>query len=513
MSAAAPGGAPEPAEGQQQVARSALVTGLAQVSMLGIGAVLSVVILLEFGKNSRTDGLLAAYGVYSVVVLFAQSFRTAAVARLVEGERPFAAYDRFLGGVLVVFAVSGLAFVALGSPLASLLTGDLGDAAHDTARFTLALLWPAAGAQLVAALTAAQLGVRGEFALPGAAFVVGGVTQVVLVLLLSDPLGHDAVAVSIAIGSSLTCAILLGRMLVVGYRPLVRDLRPRAATLRTLAQMLGGATAHLAVQLTYLVSLAFAARIGPGAVTLYTYAFFANSAIVGATSGSIALVLAAPIAGAWDRRPRSLDPHIQLVARAVLMVTVPLLGVIALVGAPFIELLLGSSLSHDDAVMIVGIVLALSGTMLASAVEPVPMLAAFATSRYGRVALLSLAIVVSQVIVATIALQLDSLVGLGIAASVGSLTYVALLLQLIYGRALLTPLLLVGRELLTVLLPAAAVFVPAGFAAAALGGDGWAVAAALLAGLLYVAFLRLRRPQHWALLLRVLPLPAPRAAA
>jgi peptidoglycan biosynthesis protein MviN/MurJ (putative lipid II flippase) len=500
---------PSSDEDGRRLARSATVTGIAQIAMLGLGAAFAIVILLEFGRNRRTDGVLAAYGVYSVVVLFAQSFRTTAVARLVEDGRPFAAYDRFLGGVLVVFLGSGIAFVALGSPLASLLTGDLGPQAHDAARFTLALLWPAAGAQLVSALTAALLGARGEFALPGAAFVIGTLTQIALVLGLAGPLGHDAVAVGVAAGAALTCTILLARMATIGYRPSMSALRPRLRTLHTLAQMLGGAAAHLAGQLTYLVSLAFAARIGAGAVTLYSYAFFATSAIVGATAGSLALVLAAPIAESWNRDPRTLAPHMQAVARAVLLVLLPLLGVIALVGAPAIELLLGSSLSHADAVMIVGIMLAMSGMMLGSAIEPVPMLAAFATSRYGRVALLVLGMIVVQIAAATVALLLHSLVGLGIAASIGSLTYVLLLLQVIYGRRILAPIVLVGRELAALLVPAAAIFVPAGFAAT-FGSRGWDLAAAILACALYGLFVRARRPEHWALLLRVIPIPASR---
>jgi peptidoglycan biosynthesis protein MviN/MurJ (putative lipid II flippase) len=516
MNAKAPDGVPGPAgaasaadaadaPADRHVGRSTAVTSIAQVATLGLGALFSIVILLTFGKNSRTDGLLAAYGVYSVVVLFAQSFRTAAVARLVEGERPFSAYDRFLGGVLVLFVLSGLAFVVLGSPLSKLLIGDLGADAHDTARVALLLLWPAAGAQLVAALTAAQLGVRGEFALPGGAFVVGGLLQIALALALSGPLGHDAVAVSVAVGALTTALVLLGRLVAVGYRPRLGELRPRLETLRTLAQMVGGATAHLTVQLTYLISLAFAARIGPGAVTLYTYAFFANSALVGATSGSLALVLAAPIADTWDRRPRSLDPHLRAVVRAVLLVLLPLVGAIALIGVPAIELLLGSSLDHADAVAIVGVILALSGTMLASAVEPVPMLAAFASSRYGRVALLSLTTAIVQTAGATIALSLDSLVGLGLAASAGSIVYVLLLLRLIYGRELVVPLRIVARELVSLLLPAAALFAAAGLLADVLGGGWRALAATFVAGALYVLFLRARRPEHWALMQRIVP--------
>lgn len=507
MSAGAPNGplpAAAPDEGRA-VARSAAVTGIAQTTLLALGALLSIVILLRFGKNAETDGLLAAYGVYSVIVLFAQSFRTAAVARLVEGERRYEAYGRFLGGVLVLFAATGIAFGALGSPLATLLTGDLGPAAHDTARFTLLLLWPAAGAQLVSALTAAQLGVHGEFALPGAAFVIGSAIQIVLLLALSGPLGHDAAAVAIACGATLTAVLLMGRLIALGFRLNLADLRPRIRTLRTLLQMLGGATAHLAVQLTYVVSLAFAARIGPGAVTLYSYAFFANSAIVGATSGSLALVLAAPIADGWDRRPRSLEPHLAVVSRAILMVMLPLIGAVALIGVPAIELLLGSTLSHADAVAIVGVMLALSGTMLASAVEPVPMLAAFATSRYGRVAIQALTMVAVQIAAAAVALAADSLVGLGLAASLGSIVYVLLLLRLIWGPGIGAPLAVVARELLALLPAAALLFVVAGVAADALGGDLWALLATIVATFLYVIFLRLRRPHHWALLLRLAP--------
>ena len=499
--------------GGERVARSAAVTSLAQLAMLVLGATFAIVILLEFGKNRRTDGVLAAYGVYSVIVLFAQSLRTAAVARLVEPNDRFAAYDRFLGGVLVVFLAAGIALVALGGPLATLLTGDLGAPAHDTARFTLALLWPAAGAQLVSALTAALLGTYREFALPGAAFVAGASLQIVLVLVLSGSLGHDAVAVAVLSGAGLTCAILLARVAIVGYRPRLGALRPRMRTLRVLAQMLGGAAAHLGTQLTYLVSLGFAARIGPGAVTLYSYAFFAVSAIVGATAGSLALVLAAPIADSWDRRPSSLAPHMQAVARIVLLVLLPLLGIIAIVGAPAIELLLGASLSHSDASMIVGIILAMSGMMLASAAEPVPMLAAFATSRYARVALLVVAMVAVQITAAAIALQLDSLIALGIAASIGSSTYVLLLLQVVYGRQMLSPIRLFCREVASLLAPAALLFAAAGLAADRLGGDGWACLLAAAASAAYALFVRVRRPEHWQLLLRVLPHSAEPASA
>lgn len=495
---------PSPTAGGRRVARSAAVTGLAQLATMAIGAVLAIVILLELGKNDRTDGLLAAYGVYSVVVLFSQSFRTTVVARLLEGEGSlFAAYDAFLGAVLVLFLAAGLVFITLGDPLATALTGDLGAAAHDTARTALAILWPAAGAQLVAALTAGALGVRDDFAIPGLAYVAGGALSVVLVLVLSGPLEHTAVSLGVMCGSLLTCVLMLARFAHIGYRPNLGTLRPRLATLRRMALMLGGAVAHLTIQLTYVISLAFAARIGPGSVTLYSYAFFATSIVIGTTTGSLSMVLAAPIADTWDHRPRSLDPHLAAVMRAGLMVMLPALGLCVLLGAPMVSLVLGSSLNADDATTIVAIVLALSGTMLASTIEPVPMLAAFAASRYARVAALVLIGGAAQIAIAFGALALERVVLLGVAASVGALVYTFLLLLTTYRGDVGDPLGIAARELLALLVPAAAAFVPAALAADALGGGWWGLPAAVLALVAFGLFVRARRPQHWSLLQRL----------
>ncbi len=493
-----------PAEGGRRVARSAAVTGLAQFATMAIGAVLAVVILLELGKNDRTDGLLAAYGVYSIVVLFSQSFRTTVVARLLDdGRSLYAAYDAFLGAVLVLFAAAGVVFVALGDPLASALTGNLGADAHDTAQTALAILWPGAGAQLVAALTAGALGVRDDFAVPGIAYVVGGALSVALVLALSGSLEHTAVALGVTCGSLLTCLLMLARFAQLGYRPQLPALRPRLATLRRMALMIGGAVAHLTIQLTYVVSLAFAARIGPGFVTLYSYAFFATSIVIGTTSGSLSMVLAAPIADTWDGRPRSLDPHLAAVMRAGLMVMLPALGLCLLLGAPVISLVLGSSLDPADASTIVAIVLALSGTMLASTIEPVPMLAAFAFSRYARVALLVLVGGAAQIAVAIGAVALDRVVLLGVAASVGALAYTFLLLLTTYRRDVGDPLRIVARELCALLVPAVAAFAPMAVVAHALGGDWWGLPAVAPALAAFGLFVRARRPQHWSLLQRL----------
>jgi CDP-diglyceride synthetase len=161
---------------------------------MGLGAAIALVILLRFGKDAETDGLFAAYGVYGIVVVIAQSFRTTIVARLVEGPSLFASLNRHLGAVGVVFLAAGVPLAALAGPLARLLVGDLGDTATHAARTALLILWFAAGAQLASALLAAALAVRDEFALSGAAYVAGGVVSVVALLALAPVLAVAAQA-------------------------------------------------------------------------------------------------------------------------------------------------------------------------------------------------------------------------------------------------------------------------------------------------------------------------------
>src|SRR5687768_4640739 len=92
-------------------ARSAIVTAASVIGSMGLGAVLAVLALLEFGKDAETDGFFAAYGVYAVLLTIAQSLRAAVVARLVEGPSLFASLDRFVGAALLIFLASGIPLV------------------------------------------------------------------------------------------------------------------------------------------------------------------------------------------------------------------------------------------------------------------------------------------------------------------------------------------------------------------------------------------------------------------
>ncbi|MGH2979145.1 MAG: lipid II flippase MurJ [Solirubrobacterales bacterium] len=499
----APAQPPAAEEAPARVAGSALVTSLSTIAAMAMGGVLAIVVLLLFGKSAGTDGFFAAYGVYAVIIALAQSLRASAVARLVRGSL-FDNVDRMIGASVLILLGSGVVLLGLGDPLAQLLTGEGAGPAHDAARTALAILWGAGALQILAALAAAALGALGDFALPGAAYVCGGVVAIVFVLALQDPLGIDAVSLGLVCGSLVTAALMLARLGRRGWRPRWSGLREAPRSLGAMALVLSGSIGSVALQLTYVVTLGFAARIGEGAVTLYSYSFFAAALLIGAVAGPAAIVLAAPVARTWDRRPESLDPHLLAVFRAGLALIVPMMAATTLIGDDIVELILGSELSAADADTVVRTFLALSGMVVATLAVPVPGLAAFAASRYLAVGSVSVAgVAVHLGASAAAAAAFDTLESLAAAASVSSVAMLAMTLAIVYGRELARPLRLLVVELARVAAVAAVAFGPPGIIAAALGGPGWDIASTIVGAAVFLVLLRARLPGNWELVLRI----------
>jgi hypothetical protein len=297
---------------------------------------------------------------------------------------------------------------------------------------------------------------------------------------------------------------MLARLRQRGWRPRWSGVRAAPGALGTMALVLSGSIGSIALQLTYVVTLAFAARLGEGAVTLYSYSFFAAALLMGAVVGPAAIVLAAPVARTWDRRPESLDPHLLAVFRAGLALIVPVTAAAVLIGDDVVTLLLGSELSDADADVVVRTFLALFGMVVATLAVPVPGLAAFAVSRYLAVGSVAVAgIAVHLAVTAAMASAFDTLESLAAAASVSSVVMLALTLAIVYGRELVRPLGALVVELARVVAVAAVAFGPPGAAAAALGGPGWDVAATIAGAVAFLLLLRASLPQNWELVLRI----------
>jgi O-antigen/teichoic acid export membrane protein len=488
---------------ERTVASSAVVTAVSQLTVMAFSALLGFLILLKFGKNARTDGLFAAYSVYGFLTLLAQSLRTTVVPRLVEGRSLSANFDRFLGAVLLIFALSAVPLVALGKPVAAVLTGDLGDDARDTAQTALAILWLSAGAQFVAALSAAALAVQDEFAYPALAYMLGGAASVLGLLTLAGPLGIDAVATAACAGSMLTAALLLGRLALKGYRPQLAGMVEGARARATHEPIFGGSAGYMIFYFTLVISLAFAARIGEGDVTLYSYAFFSALVVMSASSGPAGLVLAAPISQTWNRRVDSLEPHMLAVFRTGVVLILPVIAIAVLIGDELVDALLGQKLSAADADTIVGVFAALSGMMLTSVATTVPLIAAFTLSKYLQIGLIAAVGIGLHTGLSALAFQIGTLQALGAATSLSVVTWLCLLLALVYGSRMPHTLALLGSELIRVALRAAIAFGPVGTLAVALGGAPWEVAAAVAGLALFAVLIRKTLPEHWELLTRL----------
>jgi len=488
---------------ERRVAGSAAITAVFQIVAMAIGGVIAILVVGQFGKTPRSDGVFAAYGLYGLIYILAATLRSTVVARLAEDPSLFRALDRYIGGALVVFAVAALPLVILGKPVAALLTGSLPHAAEDAAHSALAIFWLAAGAHLVAALGAATLAVRAEFALPGIAYVIGGAVSAGLLVALSGPLGTDAVPVGLAGGAALTATIVFVRLAQIGYRPDPRLVWPSGLAGRAAVVMLIGAIPQLISQIMYTVSLAFAAHLHAGSVTLFSYAFFAALLVIGATSFPATIVLAAPLAQDWDRRPESLEPHLVTVLRAGLILVAPVLALAALSGDELIQLVLGGSLSAHDADTIVGTFLVFTGIIVISIAVALPILAAFATGRYLRLAVLSASTAAFHVAANFAVLGAHRVQALAGVSSLDALLFLLLILRMTFGAAAWRVALTLAREAAVVAGAAGVAFVPPALLSLVVGGGVAELAAWIVGTAAFVAVVR-RLPGHWDLVRRML---------
>src|SRR2546423_9632252 len=111
---------------RKSAVRSGVATALSSLAVAGSAAGAGFLLATFFGRNERTDGLFVAYGVYLVLSIAAQSFRTVVLPQLTREAVS-------LGGETVAYllALAGAGVVAVGATVA--LAGPLGRAltAHE----------------------------------------------------------------------------------------------------------------------------------------------------------------------------------------------------------------------------------------------------------------------------------------------------------------------------------------------------------------------------------------------
>jgi O-antigen/teichoic acid export membrane protein len=321
--------------------RSGALTGLGQLVLALTAAAAGALLANRFGRNAETDGFLAAYAVYTLLVLAAHSVRMILAPELTRA----AAAGRLateIRGHAVAFAVPAVlgcvVVSALAKPLGELVTGGLPERSAEIAGQALVILVPAAFGQLFAALAAAALGAVDSYGTAAAGFAVSGVVGLVVFAALTGAAGIVSLGWGLAASSFVALAVpfvaLQRRGLLAGAWP------DRFRIPQRLWRALEGAAVPLALQGAYLVELRFSAARGVGSVTSFTYAFLAASTLVGATGFALGVVSSAPLTR------RGIDAaaagrHVVHAAWVSLALVGAAAGVFALVGGQIVHAVLG----------------------------------------------------------------------------------------------------------------------------------------------------------------------------
>src|SRR5712691_3049662 len=323
--------------------RSGLLTGLAQIVLAFAAAGAGALLAHKFGRSAETDGFLAAYGVYLVLVLAAQAFRMVVVPDLTR-----AAAEGRLGGESRAHALAFLALAVpvsvvvavFSGPLGDLITGSLPPRSAHIAGRALAVLVPAAFVQLLAALAASALAAVDSYGTAAGGFALGGISGLVVFAVLAD--GHGIVALAWGLAVNSAVAFAIPAVALVRKRALTGPAPERLEVLQRLWHLLQGAAIPLALQGCYLLALRFAAKLGVGSVTTFSYAYLAASTLVVATAFSLGLISAAPL----TRRGVDAEQagrHVVHAAWVSLSLVGAAAGVFALVGGRIVQFVLGNA--------------------------------------------------------------------------------------------------------------------------------------------------------------------------
>jgi len=484
-----------PFRGQSAV-RSGLLTGLSYLVLSGSGAIAGVYLAHKFGRNDRTDGFMAAYGVYLVLVLGAQAFRMVVVPDLTRAEAE--------GRLGAEFGAYACAFVALAVPVSvvvalfpgffgELVTGRLPHESAEIAGQALSWLVPAAFAQLLASLTASALAARNSYGPAAAGFALGGITGLVFFVLAAETHGLISLAWGLALNGAVALAVPLVVLLRRGGRPRhLRGLR-NAGIRRRLWRLAYGAAVPLAVQGLYVLALRFAAGTGEGNVTSLSYAYLLAAMFVSATAFSLSLIAAAPL----TRRgvdAETAAAHVVHSAWVSLAFVGAAAGIVALVGGRVFTAALGHHYSGRVGDDLGRLVVYLSPWMVASAAFSITYPLLFVMHRTRLLIPLAAAAVVVDIPISIAFRAWAGLTGVALALGVSTILLVLGLMAAVAPRTLQLSALGLGRLSLIV---GAATALAFGGASLVLGAVPAALLGLVVYGLLLVAVRQLGLADAW----------------
>ncbi len=402
---------------------SGALTAGALAVQTGLSAVVGVIVARHFGRTAETDGFFASYGVFATLVLAATAARVTTLPSLARARD-----ERRLGGALASYALAAavvivpLVVIAAGAagPIAALLTGFGPDPARDAASATLPWMVLAAAGQLFAGLGASALAALDDYRIAAAGFVAGSVGGLLLILLLIDGHGIEAVSWGMALNGVVSCAV---PGVALAWRARA-DRMPRSAVRpadgslgRRLRELGAGVSFPLALQAIYLICLPLAAHEGVGSVTSLSYAYLIGSAVVAVTASSLGLVTSVPLTRAGVD-PAGIARHVVSSSWIAVLTIGAVAGVFADAGGLIATHVLGSGYERHVGSQLGTLVVVLAPWMVASVGVSVVFPVLFVVDRGARLPVLAAATVVAHLAIAFAGRALFGLDGLAVALAV-----------------------------------------------------------------------------------------------
>jgi len=472
-------------------AASAVLTAVSTLLVSGFAAVVGVLIAREFGRTDETDGFFAAYGVYIVITLAAQSIRIAVLPTLARAreERRLAGTVAGFATALTVVAVPLLLVGELGAqPIADLLTGSGSAAAEEACADALRWMIPAAVAHLYVGLAASGLAALDDYATAALGYAAGSAAGLVLILNQVDE--HGIVAVSWGMALNGAVALLVpavglawraahAQMPTVAVRPTGPPLASRLGVFAIAAAL------PLALQLLYVVCLPFAGTLGAGAVTSFGYAYIAVASLVAVTAFSIGLVSSVPLTRI-GLGGGTVARHVTSSSWIALLPIGAVVGAFAVAGGEIVERVLGGVYGGDVGDEVSRLVVVFAPWMVVSVGVNVTFPLAFVANRLRALPVIGALALAAQVLLAWVGVELFELDGLALSLTLSTLLVLAALLSQL--GALGPGVRGLALAALVVAALTCAAFVPAGLVA---GG----VLGALVGLALYVGLVALTRPR------------------
>jgi putative peptidoglycan lipid II flippase len=482
-----------PTRGRSAV-RSGALTGLSYVTLSLAAALAGAFLAHKFGRNVRTDGFLAAYGVYLVLVLGAQAFRMVVVPDLTRAEeegRLGAEFRAYCIAFLVVAVPATIVTVVFANFFGELVTGQLPQVAASVAADALPWLIPAAFLQLLAALVASALAARNSYGSAAAGFALGGIAGLAFFVVVADAHGIVSLAWGLALNGAIAVAFPAVVLLVRRSGP-----RGRGVPLRVRHRiwlLLYGAAVPLASQGLYLIALRFAAGTGEGSVTSLSYAYLLAGMFTSATAFSLSLISTA----ALTRRgvdAESAAEHVVHSAWVSLALVGAAAGLVALVGGRVVTAFLGDAYAGNVGDELGKLVVYLAPWMVASAAFSITYPLMFVMKRTQFLIPLALAALVVDIPISIAARSFWGLTGVAVALGVSMLLLVLGLMASLSMRML--QLAVVGLARLSVLVGAATALAFGG-ASLVLSAVPAAAAGLALYAVLLLAMRELGLSQAW----------------